>query len=186
MLVTAAKSKSHPATRCWANPCEVTSITQWVSPDATIRARYACNAGESGVVTWKPVSNSSPPITAPTVPIIPARKPALRRMLKIRLTVVVLPSVPVTPIITSDREGNPNHAAESNPRAWRLFATRMYGTPAAPCARSPTTATAPASTARGMNICPSTVPPVQATNSFPGATRRESCVTPVISGSSPG
>ena len=44
------------------------------------------------------------------------------------LHVVVLPSVPVTPMITSLRDGNPRNAAANHDRAVELFLTCTYGT----------------------------------------------------------
>jgi hypothetical protein len=72
-----------------------------------MRRRYIWTSGAGGVVTCSPVGIDSSPITALTVLIMPTLIPAAWRILKIRFVVVVLPSVPVTPITVSRREGKP-------------------------------------------------------------------------------
>ena len=57
-----------------------------------------------------------------------------------RLEVVVLPSVPVTPTTVNARLGWPNQAAWSQARAARPSVTVTVGTSMAGCARSTTTA----------------------------------------------
>ncbi len=128
MFVITPRSKSQAATRCCARPWEVASRTQCVSPASTICARYDWISSASGVVTWKPVSSTRSPMTALTVLISPARTPEDCRMRWIRLQVVVLPSVPVTPIITIRRAGCPCQAAARCASVQRASGTWRYGT----------------------------------------------------------
>ena len=80
-------------------------MTAVSTPASAIAASSACTAGASGVV--RELGTSDPAIRTPTVPIIPAVRPAARRPASIRWVVVVLPEVPVTPSTTTRSEGWP-------------------------------------------------------------------------------
>ena len=123
-------------------------MAQAVTPRSFIIANSACRSGASGVVSAVLISSASTRV--PTVPITAARTPARWRALSARRVVVVLPWVPVTPSIRSDRAGSPYTCAAKRPSRDLGAATSSTGSPlgarAAP-ALSVSTATAPASTA---------------------------------------
>ena len=73
-------------------------------PADRICASSACTLGASGVVTCSPVSCSTPAMRAPTVVMTPTAAERLRMASNIE-QVVVLPSVPVTPITAWARLG---------------------------------------------------------------------------------
>ena len=143
-----------------------------------------CTSGASGVVMRAACSATSAPGTcASTVPRRPARAPEASRIEVSRCEVVVLPSVPVTPMTVSSRPGWPWRAAAARASEARASSTATMGAspgrwrhdPRLP--RSTTTAAAPAASASARKAWPSTVKPGTATKSAPGATRRESCST---------
>ena len=90
-------------------------------------------------------------------------------------TVVLFPSVPVTPSTVSRREGWPWKAAAAGERARRGSATRA---PAVPGGSSTcpacSTAAAPRRSASPMKQWPSVCTPGRAANRKPGSTARES------------
>ena len=91
-------SKSTLRVRAWASPWLVASITTLSLPAATISASSACSSSASGVVLRFSFGMRSSPIPSSTVPISPGRRPAARSTASARKQVVVLPSVPVTPM----------------------------------------------------------------------------------------
>ncbi len=104
-----ATSKMMPSTRDWASACEETSIdTAWVLWSAIPRSRScannACSSGDSGVVLV-PVSV---PITIVGMPACSSTDPS-------RCDTVVLPLVPVTPAVSSWRDGCPKNAEATRP-----------------------------------------------------------------------
>ena len=85
--------------------------------------------------------------------------------------------MPVTPATVSRREGSPQSRAAREARAARLSPTSTRGVPSGSAGsggRSATTATAPRRTASRAWAWPSVRVPPMATNSVPGAARRES------------
>ena len=77
----------------------------------------------------------------------------------------------------SDARRTPRRAAPAQPRVADDDPRHRRRCAGAGC--SATTAAAPAAIACGANAAPSAFSPRSATNTMPGATRRESCVTPV-------
>ncbi len=95
--------------------------------------------------------------------------------------VVVLPSVPVTPMTRSLREGKSCQAALKYASAERALGTRMIGNWRLEIGDSVTMAIAPRAMASGIKRAPSTFTPGYATNNAPGVTWRESAVIWAIS-----
>ncbi len=79
------------------------------------------------VVTRVLLGTMVSPSRKSTVEISPVRRPAARHAAHSIVAVVVLPSVPVTPAMVSDREGWPWMAAARALRARREFADRDHG-----------------------------------------------------------
>ena len=92
---------------------------------------------------------------------------------------VVLPSVPVTPIARSSSAGSPSHHAAAAARAARASRTTMSGALEATCC-SHNTAAAPRSVALAINVAPSALRPGIATKMPPAVTSRESCVGALV------
>ncbi len=109
-----ATSKTTPSTRPITSAWLETSIAQASTPRSRIIANRPCRSGASGVVSA--VFTSTPPTRVPTVPITAAGTPACCRPFSAIRVVVVLPWVPVTPIIRSDRAGSPYTRAAKRPR----------------------------------------------------------------------
>ena len=91
---------------------------------------------------------------------------------------VVFPFVPVTPTSRSDCAGSPRTAAEKSASAARASGTCTHG-PEPSGGSSETIAAAPFFRAASTKRFPSVTAPRIATNSVPGASRRESYVTSV-------
>ena len=86
---------------------------------------------------------------------------------------------PVMPTTRISRLGWPKNCAASSASARRASLTTTHGTAAAAAGGcSATTAAAPAPIACAANAAPSLCCPFSATNTTPGVTCRESCVTP--------
>ena len=107
------------------------------------------------------------------------RSPAAVSAVERKVAVVVLPSVPVTPIAMSSSAGSPSHHAAAAARAARASRTTMSGTLEATCC-SHRTAAAPRSAALAINVAPSAVRPGIATKMPPAVTNRESCVGALV------
>ena len=120
-----------------------------------------------------------PPTRLIAVEISPVRSPAAVSAVERKVAVVVLPSVPVTPIARSSSAGSPSHHAAAAARAARASRTTMSGTLEATCC-SHRTAAAPRSAALAINVAPSAVRPGIATKMPPAVTRRESCVGALV------
>jgi len=108
-----------------------------------------------------------------TVLIDPACRPALDSICWIMVVVVVLPSVPVTPMTTIERVGCPKKALDIRARARRVSATTTWGQ-AVPIRRCTTATVAPSRSAVSTYRCPSVCSPGIATKQSPGRSRRES------------
>src|SRR5581483_5118514 len=120
--------------------------------------------------------------------MVPSRtrlRPTLARSCSRRNVVVVLPLVPVTALSFSLRSGWPKTVALTSASARRLCSTRALGSPGCEvCSRAKTSelsvtiAAAPCCKAISTKRFPSVDPPRIATNTSPGAIRRESYRTP--------
>ncbi len=143
-------------------------------PAASMRAIASWSSSASGVVLRSSLGMSSSPMRNATVPISPGRRPAARSTCMARKPVVVLPSVPVTPITSRLWLGRPNHASAASASARRVRSTISCGTATPVSSRSVTTAVAPRWTASGTKSWPSTWTPGTAKKTLPGPTSRES------------
>src|SRR5260370_1169331 len=117
------------------------------------------------------------------VPNNPVLAPEVRKIESISEVVVVLPFVPVTPVSFSAVAGRPKKFAAVTANAFRASFTCTQATSAGQSTgggASFATAIAPRETASRANNAPSVATPGIATNSAPGCTLRESCVTWLI------
>ncbi len=170
-LVNAATSKTMPSTRCWASPCEDTSMATARIPSARRPASWAWSTGASGVVR------------APSsVPITPLGTPAWARTERTSWVTVVFPLVPVTPTMVMARAGwswkaeaTAAMAGLTSPGVTRTWVTSSSRN------RSQRSEAAPPMTAWAAWRWPSVCSPGTQQNSEPGPTRRLSKSTAVTS-----
>ena len=132
-LVTIATRKRQLRTRDCASPWLVASITTLSLPASIISASSAWSSSASGVVLRSSFGRTSSPTRTATVPIIPGLRPPACSAATARKQVVVLPSVPVTPITSSRSDGRPYQASAASARASRV---RSPGAVARPGPRS--------------------------------------------------
>src|SRR6267378_93822 len=113
------------------------------APRSTSAARVACKSIGPGVVRFPASLSTGFPAgsNAPRVPIAPIGHSALNTC-RARMTDVVLPFVPVTPIICSRAAGRRYHASAATAAARRPLRTRTCGM-ATGCRTSTTAAAAP-------------------------------------------
>jgi hypothetical protein len=114
------------------------------------------------------------------VPNNPVFAPEARKMESIKDVVVVFPLVPVTPVSVSAVAGRPKKFEAAIASAFRASATRTQAIStgqSAGAGDSVAMALAPRETASRANNVPSVATPLIATNSAPGCTFLESCVT---------
>ena len=96
--------------------------------------------------------------------------------------VVVLPLVPVTPTNFKSRDGKPQKAAATGPRAWRTEGTTTCGTGSSRTC-SHRRATAPRASASAAKSWPSERLPLMQAKSAPGCARPETISTSLTIGS---
>ena len=178
-LVCTATSQATSATRSWARPWLVDSTTANRSPPSTIARRCAWSSGASGVVARPGLPRLVTGHDDIDGPEHAGRQAARlehrahevgRRGLAVGAR-DAHDAQPMAGVALEPRRGR--RRARGGPRAPAAGARRASGRHA----RGPAP-TAPAATAAGTWSWPSWCAPGTATNTSPGRTRRESCVTP--------
>ena len=152
------------------------------APRSSRSARVACRSMGPGVVRLPASLSTAAPVgsNAPSVPMAPIGQSALKTW-RARITDVVFPFVPVTPIICSWAAGRRYHASAAMAAARRPLRTRTCGM-ATGCLTSTNAAAAPRAAAAATNWWPSSTAPRTAQNSMPRSSRRASAVSPVMAG----
>src|SRR3989338_10924333 len=116
-FVKTAASKSINLCLCCFMPSEVTSSTAYLQPAATAYLKNFCRRNRPGIVIFKRFGLTSPLTLNRTDDNEATLNPASLKIWWHISTTVDLPLVPVTPITTNFREGNPYKKAPTKASA---------------------------------------------------------------------